>query len=157
MSELPTDFEVGGDTFAVRTFAVKDGRLTSITHGSGHWNDGRCLAICTVHPDDPDHMVPSEDCTCGIYAWWRPEQLLDQYEDHAKRVIAVIRMEGACIEGDRGVKSNAAEIVAWWVADCDDTAMLAAACEASAPGARRFFDRDVMTGLHPTGRSHTNG
>jgi hypothetical protein len=82
-------------------------------------------------------------------AWWTPEQLLDQYEDHAKRVIAVIRMEGACIEGDRGVKSNAAEIVAWWVADCDDTAMLAAACEASAPGTRRFFDRDVMIGLYP--------
>jgi len=51
------DFEVGGDTFAVRTFAVRDGRLTSIAQGNGHWNEGRCLAICTVNPDDPDRMV----------------------------------------------------------------------------------------------------
>ena len=160
MSDLPTDIEVG-DTYAVRTFAVKNGRLTSIAQHGSQWMDGRCLAICTLKPDEPDHIAPVDSCSCGVYAWWTPEQLIGQYKDHAKFIIAVIRMEGLCLEGETGVRTNAAEIVAWWVADCDEpdgvtTAMLAAACEASAPGTRRFFDRDVMIGLYPTGRN-SNG
>ena len=39
---LPTDYEVGADTYALRTFDVVDGRLTSIAQGGGHWQDGRC-------------------------------------------------------------------------------------------------------------------
>lgn len=149
--EIPTDYEVGGDTYALRTFAVRSGRLTSIAQGGGHWVNGRCLAICLANPDDPDHVVPSESCSCGVYGFWTAKELLDQYEDHSKQIVTVIRMEGACIEGDKGVRTNAAEIVAWWVADCEDTTKLVAACEASAPGTRRFYDRDVMVGLYPTG------
>ena len=145
---LPTDIEVGDDTYALRTFAVEDGRLVSIAQGGGHWQDGVCLATCIAHPDDPDHKVPVEGCSCGVYAWWTVEQLLDQYLDHARRIVAVIRMEGNCIEGDNGVKANAAQIVAWWCAE-EDTAELATACAASAPGARRYFDRDVMVAIYP--------
>ena len=46
------------------------------------------------------------------------------------------------------MKANAAQIVAWWCAE--DAAELVAACEASAPGTRRYFDRDVMLGLYPS-------
>lgn len=156
MSELPTDIEVGGDTYALRTFAVRSGRLTSIAQGGEHWVNGRCLAICLANPDDPDHAVPAKGCSCGVYAWWTAEKLIDQYEDHAKRIIAVIRMEGVCIEGDKGVRTNAAEIMAWWVADEEETAELVAACEASAPGTRRYFDRDVMIGLYPSPAQRRN-
>ena len=45
------------------------------------------------------------------------------------------------------MKANAAQIVAWWCAE--DAAELVAACAASAPGTRRYFDRDVMLGLYP--------
>ena len=45
------------------------------------------------------------------------------------------------------MKANAAQIVAWWCAE--DAAELATACAASAPGTRRYFDRDVMLGLYP--------
>jgi hypothetical protein len=34
-SGLPEDIE-GGDTYALRTFDVKDGRLASIAQGGGH-------------------------------------------------------------------------------------------------------------------------
>ena len=147
-SWLPTDIEVG-DSYALRTFDVKDGRLASIAQGGGHWQDGRCLAICLVHPEDPDHKVPTDGCKCGVYAFWTIGELTRQYEAYACRIVAVIRMEGECIDGDNGVQANAAEIVAWWCADSRETAELATACAASAPGTRRYFDRDVMLGLYP--------
>ena len=56
-SGLPEDIEVG-DTYALRTFVVKDGRLASIAQGGGHWEDGICEAVCLAHPDDPAHEVP---------------------------------------------------------------------------------------------------
>ena len=60
MTRLPTEIEVGDDTYALRTFDVEDGRLTSIAQRGGHWEDGKCEATCLAHPDDPDHEVPSE-------------------------------------------------------------------------------------------------
>ncbi|KQH80141.1 hypothetical protein AO501_32810 [Mycobacterium gordonae] len=145
MSDLPTDIEVG-DAHALRTFAVKDGRLTSIAQCGSHWKEGKCEAICLCSPDDPDHEVPSTDCTCGVYAFWTVEELLNQYRDFARRIVAVVRMDGLTIEGENGVKANAAQIVAWWCAE--DEPELVAACVASAPGTRRYFDREVMIQLH---------
>ena len=89
---LPTEIEVG-DAYALRTFDVKDGRLASIAQGGGHWEDGMCIAICLT-PETPIMMCPSDDCTCGVYAFWTVEELLDQYADFARRIVAVIRMDG---------------------------------------------------------------
>ena len=91
--------------------------------------------------------MPSDDCTCGVYAFWTVGALLNQYPDFACRIVAVVRMDGLTIEGDNGVKANAAQIMAWWCAE--DAAELATACAASAPDTRRYFDRDVMLGLYP--------
>jgi len=144
-SGLPTEIEVG-DAYALRTFAVKDSRLASIVQSGSHWEDGICVATCITHPDDPDHEVPTEDCTCGIYAFWCVAELLHQYSELARHIVAVVRLDGPTIEGDNGVKAKAAQIVAWWCAE--DTAELATACAASSPGARRYFDRNVMVRIH---------
>jgi hypothetical protein len=144
-SGLPTDIEVG-DAYALRTFAVKDGRLASIVQGGGHWENGVCVARCVTHPDDPDHEVPAERCSCGVYAFWTIEELLHQYLEFARRIVTVVRLDGLTIEGDNGVKANAAQIVAWWCAE--DASELATACAASSPGTRRYFDRDVMVRIH---------
>ena len=101
-----------------------------------------CEATCLRHPNDADHVVPVENCTCGVYAFWTVAELLDQYLEFARHIVAVVRMEGPTIEGDNGVRANAAQIVAWWCAE--DAPELATACAASAPGTRRYFDRDVM-------------
>ena len=156
MSDLSTDIEVG-DAYALRTFDVKAGRLASIAQRGSHWQEGKCEAICLTHPGDADHEVPSNDCTCGVYAFWSVEELLNQYLDFACRIVAVVRLDGLTIEGDNGVKANAAQIIAWWCAEDDPE--LAAACAASAPGTRRYFDRDVMLGLYPSpaGRRNSNG
>jgi hypothetical protein len=153
MSDLPTDIEVG-DAYALRTFDVKKGRLASVTQRGAHWEEGKCEAICLSKPDDPDHPVPSDDCTCGVYAFWTIEELLSQYLDFARLIVAVVLMEGACIEGDNGVKANAAQIVAWWCAE--DAPELVAACAASAPGTRRYLDREVMIGLYPSPAERRN-
>ena len=99
-----------------------------------------------MHANDADHVVPAENCTCGVYAFWTVGELPDQYPDlpaHRRG-----RSHGGPDhrgrqrgEGQRG------EIVAWWCAE--DAAELATACAASAPGTRRYFDRDVMLGLYP--------
>ena len=74
---LPTEIEVG-DAHALRTFAVKDGRMTSIAQRGAHWKDGKCLAVCLTYPEDADHEVPSDDCTCGVYAFWTVAELLGE-------------------------------------------------------------------------------
>ena len=146
-----------GDAYALRTFKAEDGRLVSIAKGGGHWGDGVCIATCLKHPDDPDHEVPVENCTCGVYAYWTVEELLDRYLEDARRMVAVIRMDGMTIEGDNGVKAKRAQIVAWWCAE--DATELAEACVAGIPATRpdgdrnvvvrRYFDRDVMIGMFP--------
>ena len=148
---LPTDIEVG-DAYALRTFAVKDGRLASIVQGGGHWENGVCVAICTKNTDNPDHEIPADRCHCGVYAFWTVAELVDQYPDFTRNIVAVVRLDGMTIEGDNGVKTARAQIVAWWCAE-DAAPRLATVCAASSPGARRYFDRDVMVrmyGLHET-------
>jgi hypothetical protein len=157
-SGLPTDIEVG-DAHALRTFAVKDGRLASIVQRGGHWVDGKCMATCPTHPNDPGHEVPAEECSCGVYAFWTVEELIDQYLEFARRMVTVVRLDGLTIEGDNGVKANAAQIVAWWCAE--DASELATACAAGSPGARRYFDRDVMVHIYglnePPGERNQDG
>ena len=157
-SGLPTDIEVG-DEHALRTFDVKDGRLVSIVQGGGHWENGVCIARCPNHPDDPDHEVPAEGCSCGVYSYWTIAELVHQYAKFARRIVAVVRLDGLTIEGDNGVKANAAQIMAWWCAEDDPE--LAAACAASSPDTRRYFDRDVMVHIYglnePPGERNRDG
>ena len=146
-SGLPTNIEFG-DTYALRTFAVKDGRLASSSRRESHWVDGVCVAICTQNPATPTTRYRTRGL-CGVYRFWTVAELLDQYTKFARRIVTVVRMDGLTIEGDNGVKASAAQIVAWWCEE-DATASYArlAACAASAPGARRYFDRDVMVHIH---------
>jgi hypothetical protein len=168
-SGLPEDIEVG-DTYALRTFVVKDGRLASIAQGGGHWEDGICEAVCLAHPDDPAHEVPTAACTCGVYAYWTIEELVHEdgrYAQFARDIVAVVRLEGVSIDGDNGVRAKAAQIVAWWCKEDDpqrckeDDPQLARACAASAPGTRRYFDRDVMAHIYrlnkPPGERNQDG
>jgi hypothetical protein len=158
MSEpLPVDIETG-DAYALRTFDVKDDRLASIAVGTGHWEDGVCVAICTQKPDDPDHIVPVEGCHCGVYAYWTIGELVERYSELSRHIVTVVRLGGETIEGDNGVKAGSAQIVAWWCAE--DAPEHIAACEASIPTTRedanrgevvvrRFYDRDVMIRMYP--------
>lgn len=139
---IPTDVEVG--IYALRTFKIYPrNQLGSIVQSVGHWHDGVCVARCTIN-HDPDHQPPAERCSCGIYAFFGVEELMSQYGDCARHIVAVIAAEGLTTIGTKGLKTAAARVVAYWC----DTGERAAVCEKCCPGARRFYDRDVMARVY---------
>lgn len=152
-SELSPAIRIG-DAYALRTFRAEDGRLVSVTQTGSHWQDGVCIATCL---SNSDHVAPVRNCTCGVYAFWTVEELLDQYLEDARRMVAVIRMDGDVEPGDKGLRARAAQIVAWWCAE--DATKLVEASVTSIPATRpdgdrnvvvrRYHDRDVMIGMFP--------
>jgi len=148
------DFDSGGAVdlvvgmYALRTFKIVDGQLSSVAVGAGHWENGVCTAICTRNPD---HVAPEDGCTCGIYGTHTLEGLFNQYGEFACRIIAVIAAEGPTVIGTTGLRTAAARIVAYWCADPDRAQSEVDACAAQCPGARRFYDLDVMARLYGLG------
>jgi hypothetical protein len=141
--DAPTEIEVA--VYALRTFGVAGDRLTSVAKGDGHWNDGVCVARCTANPDDPQHVPPADNCGCGVYGFFTLEELFAQYGAYAHRVVGVIAAQGLTAVGDKGLKTAAARIVAYWCRDDDRDITV---CELSCPGARRFYDVDVLARLY---------
>lgn len=81
------------------------------------------------------HPVPNENCHCGIYATVNLQSLARQYKQQVNRTISVVAAEGITIIGDRGMRTSAARIVAYWCRDEEDVEAYAK-CE----GAKRFTD-----------------
>ena len=105
-----------GDAYALRTFAVKDGRLASSSRrrATGWTASARrsAFSIATT----PIMRCPRAGLLWRLLLLDRRE-LLDQYAQFARNIIAVIRLDELTIEGDKGVQANAAQIVAWWCAE----------------------------------------
>jgi hypothetical protein len=107
-SPLPT---VG--VYGLRTFRVSlDGQHLPVAHPTQAWKDGPCTAECSR---GGTHPVPDDHCTCGIYSFRDTGHLTRQYPE-AHSLVAVIALEGRTIEGDRGWRSQAAQVVAIWIA-----------------------------------------
>jgi hypothetical protein len=143
-----TDFDSLGeidvvieDVYGLRTFKVVDGKLSSVVVGTGYWENGICDAVC-VNNRNPDHVAPDPDCRCGIYATSGIDHLLRQYGEEAAKIVAVVQAVGTTIRGDTGFKTRQAHVVAYWVAD--DVPAEEQACAEHCPGARRWWDRDLM-------------
>jgi hypothetical protein len=123
-----TDYEVGRK--ALRTFRQSGDFLISLTVEDSQWHDGTCIAECKANdwvdpssalPQSPDgdhplpgHKAPHLQCQCGIYGTLQIEYLLDQYPVHAEHCIAVIAAEGLTIIGDKGLRTQAARVIAYW-------------------------------------------
>jgi hypothetical protein len=96
-----------------------DGRVRGFRSTSYHnqlrtdWSDGTCEAVCTrTHPR---HDAPAEHCTCGIYGSLSYADLIAQFRGYTKRIVAVIAAEGVTIIGNRGLRTQFARVVAYWV------------------------------------------
>lgn len=102
--------EVG--RYGVRTFWVTRQGIGPITERplETTWTDGVCVAEC----QRGDHEAPGAECKCGIYACSDLESLRAQFPVLAKTMIAVIAAEGPTIIGERGFRTSAARIVAYW-------------------------------------------
>jgi hypothetical protein len=149
----PLDIIIG--VHGLRTFIVSaDGKLSSVTQRGGHWEDGVCIARCLAYTsDDPDnpHVAPEKDCRCGIYATLSLEVLFSQYPEPASRIVTVIAAEGKTRLGTVGLRTAAARVVAYWVADPLDHPVEAKACADQLPGARRFFNMAMMARMYELG------
>lgn len=136
------DIEIG--RYGLRTFRIRDDKLKSVVK-SHTWASGVAVAECKNErvivsfggeEIETKHSAPAEACTCGIYATVNLNELIRQYRPYAQRCIAVIAAEGQTIIGDRGMRTAAARIVAYWHRDDDDAAKKAfSVCEGA-----KFFD-----------------
>lgn len=123
MGEM-VDLEVG--RFALRTFVFVNGRPESIL-SYGNWRDGTCTARCRANtvawnfllgPDfalpESDHESPAMECSCGIYGSLSLSHLREHYTQ-ASDIVAVIAAEGRTIIGTRGLRTERARVVAYWL------------------------------------------
>lgn len=132
----PPDIEVG--RLALRSFHFSsishEFNVMDVPEKLGHWNDGTvkywrplsyhnpyradwldgtCTAICGV---GEKHLVPNEECSCGIYGSLSYADLLVQYRTEARSIVTVIAAEGRTIIGPRGLRTERAKVIAYWVA-----------------------------------------
>lgn len=142
--EAEGDFEIG--RYALRSFkfvverargslaeqigwwtdgTCKSWRPVAYTRAEG-WLDGTCEAVChaygieswggdSVLPTGKRHQAPYEDCKCGIYGSLSYADLIAQFSE-ARNIVAVIAVEGNTIIGTRGLRTQFARVVAYWVA-----------------------------------------
>lgn len=97
--------------FALRTFRVStSGHLVPLSFIGSAWADGTCIARCRL-----GHPPPADDCTCGVYSLRDLRDLRLQYWS-ARRLMAVVALEGLTIEGSKGWRSQAARVVDVWTA-----------------------------------------
>jgi hypothetical protein len=112
----PLDIHI--ETYALRTFAIRDGRADSVVQQQGnYWKGGVCVAKC-LHHDDPEHIAPMPSpCRCGIYGCLSIGVLRRQYPEYCARIITVVECEGKTMLGTVGLRTAAARVVAYWCAE----------------------------------------
>ena len=132
--------------YGLRTFRVSlDGNLLPLTQMSIDWAGGRCVARCAV---GGDHTAPETGCTCGIHSFRDLAHLAKQFAA-ADSLVAVVALEGATVEGDRGWRSQAAQVVAVWIADDALPSHLRTALLDRLPGVRGYSSPDEMVAAYP--------
>jgi hypothetical protein len=123
--ELP-DIVVGN--YALRSFDIEDGRLKSL-YRDFYWDEGKAVAHCDkpyVFPNTPPpHPAPH---ACGLYSLTSYYELQRQYSSKAARNVAVIAAEGRTEKGTKGLRCQAARIVAYWAYTGVDRKVFKAQC-----------------------------
>jgi hypothetical protein len=153
LGELDIDIAIG--VYALRTFKITKGQLTSVTVSGHHWKDGVCEAECMqAAGQDPTHEAPVEGCSCGIYGTYSLAALRRQFGETG-RIVTVIAAEGRTVTGDTGLRTAAARIVAYWIGEPrigqppgSGWARLDNICAEQCPGARRYYDVDLMAKIY---------
>ncbi len=143
-AELP-DLIVGA--YGLRTFRVShDGQLLPVVELSAAWRDGVCQARCRRNRR---HVAPTERCGCGIYCFKDLTTLRRQYPMQALVIVAVIRLEGDTLEGDKGYRTAAARVVALWVAPGTIPESVLAKLRNNLPTVTMAGDLEAMIGRYP--------
>lgn len=97
---------VAGELRGYRQFALSDDGLRPLVHSAtGPWHGELERAVCAK---GQGHPPPHADCTCGLYAMYRP----GSGTISLGAANAVISARGRCILGDRGFRAANARIEA---------------------------------------------
>ena len=97
---------VPGELRGYRQFDLDGGGLRPLVHGAtGPWDPVLERAVCAK---GLEHAPPDADCTCGLYAMYRP----GSGTVSIGAVNAVISARGRCVLGDRGFRAASARIEA---------------------------------------------
>lgn len=150
METSVTSFEVGPEpvvgVFALRTFRVSaNGFLLPLSFTGADWADGTCIARC-----GRGHAAPADGCTCGVYSLRDLRDLRLQYWT-ARRLVAVVALEGQTVEGSKGRRSQAARVVDVWTGSgrwglpAEQDGLL----RQQLPGVRFHMDLDRMLAGYP--------
>jgi len=130
----------------LRTFRVSlDGNLLPLTQLTNDWAGGRCVARCAV---GGEHTVHETACTCGIHSFRDRAHLAKQFAA-ADSLVAVVALEGATVEVERGWRSQAAQVVAVWIADDALPPHLRTALLERLPGVREYSSPEEMVAAYP--------
>ena len=82
------------------------------------WQPGENVAVCRA---GQAHMVPTERCGCGYWAYWS----LGQKMVSEPAVVGIVKGYGDTIEGDKGFRTSHAKIIAVYLPHWDTAAALA--------------------------------
>jgi hypothetical protein len=125
------DIELG--RVAVRTFALDYGleKFHSLAAPGDHWSTGSCSAVCIGNVTSVghsngidkkgkvrhDHLAPNLVCTCGIYGALYLDTLTRQFHALTGQTLAVIAAEGVTLIGSRGLRTQYARVLGYWLGD----------------------------------------
>lgn len=116
--QLP-DLEVG--RVALRTFKIEDDHLWPVAFKNDDWADGTCVARCVYYDEEDSsttyHEAPKLGCSCGIYGTLSLSHLFDQWRVLTQQLVCVIAAEGNTVMGDKGLRTSAARVLAYWSKD----------------------------------------
>lgn len=150
MSPSPADDDrplVAGQLRGYRQFDLVDGALYPVVHAAqGPWTGGVHRAACAR---DASHDAPVWNCTCGLYAMYRPGSATVALG----AANAVVAARGRVVLGDRGFRAAAARVEAVALPVTVLSPRLAArtraALAARYPGARVYRSTRRMLRDHP--------
>jgi len=129
---------------ALRTFRVSmNGYLVPATQYSNEWATGAAIARCSRF-----HQAPADDCSCGLYSMNDVHQLRTQYHQ-ARRLLAVVALEGQTIQGTKGGRSQAARVLDIWTAPRAVPDPQLQQLHHHLPGVRFHTDLDGMLSRYP--------
>lgn len=122
--------DVSAPIYALRSFTLGEGRLRSL-YRDFWWDEGKAIAQCSK-----DHEIPASGCQCGLYGLQSLDRLVREYGKDCQHCVAVFAAEGRTIVGDRGLKTKAARVIAYWVRSKTELDVMAK----EAPKAKHYED-----------------
>jgi hypothetical protein len=106
---------VPGTLRGYRAWDLYGGRLHSIYMEHSPWASGWVTARCNLPLAQPQfvdhegqHPAPDAECACGIYAWYRHQDIPDTMYG----VTGIIEVKGHVLIGEKGFRAEKARIVA---------------------------------------------